>query len=184
MSNSADRIGFLGLGLMGAGMAARVHASGFPLVVYDISEERCAPFRAKGVRRRRLAPRISRTTAEIVVSCLPSIEVSRQVSCGAGGVIEGEAVKIYVETGTIGTAAMAEIAETLVEGRHSHDRRSGQRRGSGGRTREPSPPSSPARRMRSRASDRSPRPMPAMSSSSPIIPARRRRQNSSTTCCP
>lgn len=112
VSDSPDRVGFLGLGLMGAGMAARVHASGMPLIVYDLLEERCARFRAMGVdvaaSARDLADR-----AEIVVSCLPSIDVSRQVSCGSGGVIEGRAVKVYVETGTVGTAAMIEIAEAL-----------------------------------------------------------------------
>ncbi len=112
VSNGADRIGFLGLGLMGAGMAARVHARGLPLVVFDIDEERCARFRAMQVPVA-ASPRDLADRAEIVVSCLPSVEVSRRVSCEAGGIIEGSAVKIYVETGTIGAATMAEIGATL-----------------------------------------------------------------------
>lgn len=112
MKNSADRIGFLGLGLMGAGMAANVHSRGLPLIVYDISEERCAPFKARGIPVASSARDLA-DKAEIVVSCLPSVEVSRQVSCGPGGVIEGSAVKLYVETGTIGTAAIVEIGEKL-----------------------------------------------------------------------
>lgn len=112
MSNDVGRIGFLGLGLMGAGMAARVEASGLPLIVYDISDERCAPFRAKGVAVA-TSPKNLADQAEIVISCLPSIEVSRQVSFGSGGVIEGSAVKVYVETGTVGTAAIIEIGEAL-----------------------------------------------------------------------
>lgn len=112
VSDSPDRVGVLGLGLMGAGMAAQIHAAGIPLVVFDISDERRARFRELGVdiasSARDLADR-----AEIVVSCLPSIEVSKQVSCGPGGVVEGRAAKIYVETGTVGTAAIIEIAEAL-----------------------------------------------------------------------
>ena len=112
MSNSTDRIGLLGLGLMGAGMAARIHSRGLPLIVYDISEERCAPFRAKNVAIA-ASPKDLADQAEIVISCLPSVEVSREVSCGPGGVVEGKAVKIYVETGTIGTATMIEIGDIL-----------------------------------------------------------------------
>jgi 3-hydroxyisobutyrate dehydrogenase-like beta-hydroxyacid dehydrogenase len=114
VSNEAGRIGFLGLGLMGAGMASRVQARGLPLIVYDIAEERCAPFRAKGVSVA-ISPKDLADQAEIVISCLPSIEVSRKVSFGPGGVIEGGAVKIYVETGTVGTAAMIEIGEALAK---------------------------------------------------------------------
>jgi len=112
LSNSTDRIGLLGLGLMGAGMAARIHSRGLPLIVYDISEERCAPFRAKNVAIA-ASPKDLADQAEIVISCLPSVEVSREVSCGPGGVVEGKAVKIYVETGTIGTATMIEIGDIL-----------------------------------------------------------------------
>lgn len=108
----SDRIGVIGLGLMGKGMAECIHARGLPLIVHDIAEERCAPFRAKGVpvatSARDLADR-----AEIVISCLPSIAVSKAVSCGPGGIREGGAAKVYVETGTVGTAAMIEIGETL-----------------------------------------------------------------------
>lgn len=114
MPNNSDRIGFLGLGLMGAGMAERVHSQGVPLLVYDISEEQCAPFRAKNIAVA-TSPKDLADQAEIIVSCLPSIEVSREVSCGPGGVVEGKAVKLYVETGTIGTAAIVEIGDIMAK---------------------------------------------------------------------
>jgi 3-hydroxyisobutyrate dehydrogenase-like beta-hydroxyacid dehydrogenase len=114
VSTKTDRIGVLGLGLMGAGMAARIHAKGFPLTVCDIAEERCAPFRAKGVAVACSARELA-DAVDIVISCLPSVAVSRQVSCGPGGIIEGKAVSLYVETGTVGTAAMVEIGDTLAK---------------------------------------------------------------------
>ena len=114
LSKNIDRIGFLGLGMMGAGMAERVRARGLPLVVYDISQDRCAPFRSGDITVAS-SPRDLADQAEIVVSCLPSVEISREVSCGPGGIIEGTAVKVYVETGTIGTATMVEIGETLAK---------------------------------------------------------------------
>ncbi len=112
MSNGPDRVGFLGLGLMGAGMAACVNARGIPLTVYDIDPQRCAQFGAMGIEVAASVKDLA-DRAEIVVSCLPSIEVSRAVACGPGGVIAGGATKLYVETGTIGTGAITEIAETL-----------------------------------------------------------------------
>lgn len=114
MPEHGERIGFIGLGMMGAGMAECIRRAGFPLIVHDISEERCAPFRAAGVEIASSAKDLA-DKASIVISCLPTIEIAQDVACGAGGLIEGEAIQIYVETGTVGTAAIRDIADRLME---------------------------------------------------------------------
>jgi 3-hydroxyisobutyrate dehydrogenase-like beta-hydroxyacid dehydrogenase len=51
--------------------------------------------------------------AGTVFACLPSPEVSRRVALGPGGVWEAEGVRVYIETSTIGTAAIKAIADGL-----------------------------------------------------------------------
>ena len=46
-------------------------------------------------------------------ACLPSPEISRTVATGADGVASGKAMKIYIESSTIGQATIIAIAEAL-----------------------------------------------------------------------
>jgi len=114
MPQHGECIGFIGLGMMGAGMADCIRRSGFPLIVHDISKERCTQFRADGIEIASSAKDLA-DRATIVISCLPTIETSREVAYGERGLIEGEAIQIYVETGTVGTAAIRDIAHRLME---------------------------------------------------------------------
>src|SRR6187397_2364951 len=45
-----QRIGFIGLGAMGLGMACRLAESGFPIAVYNRTREKCAPAEKLGAR--------------------------------------------------------------------------------------------------------------------------------------
>jgi 3-hydroxyisobutyrate dehydrogenase-like beta-hydroxyacid dehydrogenase len=42
------RVGFVGLGSMGAGMARRLLESGYPLVVWNLTESRSLPLLSEG----------------------------------------------------------------------------------------------------------------------------------------
>ena len=61
---SKPRIAFLGLGLMGSGMAHRLLAAGFPLAVYNRSPEPAAPFAAGGAHAA-ATPREAAAEAEV-----------------------------------------------------------------------------------------------------------------------
>jgi 3-hydroxyisobutyrate dehydrogenase-like beta-hydroxyacid dehydrogenase len=104
-----DRIGFVGTGRMGGGMATRLLQAGFPLTVYDTDPAVLAPLREAGAT---LAdgPRAVADAAEIVFASLPSPKVSRAVGAE---IAQGRAVRVYVETSTIGTDTIAAIASTL-----------------------------------------------------------------------
>ncbi|HEX9185719.1 MAG TPA: NAD(P)-binding domain-containing protein, partial [Vicinamibacteria bacterium] len=47
---TTKRIGFAGLGLMGARMARNLLKKGFPLTVWNRSPERCEPLAEEGAR--------------------------------------------------------------------------------------------------------------------------------------
>jgi 3-hydroxyisobutyrate dehydrogenase-like beta-hydroxyacid dehydrogenase len=105
-------VGFVGLGRMGAAMAERLQAAGVPLVLCDVSAENLAPFVAAGAS---VAPDARRVAdqAEVVFSCLPTTDLSVQLALGPDGIAQGAAVKVYVDTGTIGLKVAQQIAAGL-----------------------------------------------------------------------
>jgi 3-hydroxyisobutyrate dehydrogenase-like beta-hydroxyacid dehydrogenase len=97
---------------MGGAMAERLLDSGFPLVICDPDRERLGPLTDRGAVAA-ATPREVADRAEIVFACLPSPEISRTVAIGADGVASGKAVKIYIESSTIGQATVIAIEEAL-----------------------------------------------------------------------
>lgn len=104
-----DRVGFIGVGAMGSGMARCLLKAGFPLTVFDVNPVAAAALKEAGASIAS-GPQAVADAAQIVFACLPSPAVSRDV---AGEVAGGQAVKLYIESSTIGTATMAAV-ETQV----------------------------------------------------------------------
>ncbi len=97
---------------MGGAMAERLLDSGFPLAICDPDLERLRPLTDRGAIAV-ATPREVADRAQIVFACLPSPEISRDVATGTEGIAGGKAVKIYIESSTIGQATMVAIAEKL-----------------------------------------------------------------------
>lgn len=112
---STNRVGFIGLGRMGAAIAERFLAAGVPLTVCDIDPTNIEPFAAAGADVAE-TPRAVADVADVVFACLPSTEACRLVALGPEGVVHGKAVKIYVDTSTTGLKVAREIADGLPEG--------------------------------------------------------------------
>ena len=109
-----DRIGFIGLGSMGAPIAERFLAAGHELVVCDPNPDHVAPLRTRGARVASTARSVA-DTAEVVFSCLPSPSIGREVALGVEGVAHGKTVQVYVDLSTMGMKAATEIANGLPE---------------------------------------------------------------------
>lgn len=107
---SKDRVGFIGLGRMGAPMAERLLASGVPLSVYDVNPEHMAPFVAAGAQGAATIDEIA-DVSHVVFSCLPTTQLSLNVALGP--IRQGRMVEVYVDTGTIGMQVAQQIAESL-----------------------------------------------------------------------
>jgi len=104
-----ERIGFIGVGKMGGGMASCLIEAGYAVTVCDV--DRAAVTRLQAVGADIAAgPREVADVAEIVFACLPAPTISEEV---AAKVAQGHAVKIYIETSTIGTDTMKAIGATL-----------------------------------------------------------------------
>jgi 3-hydroxyisobutyrate dehydrogenase-like beta-hydroxyacid dehydrogenase len=103
---SAKHAAWLGLGLIGLPMAARLAASGWEVHGFDPNAERLALARTRGITPARSAAQ-ALAGAQIAFSSLPNESVLLDVA----GRIEG--VPILVETSTVGPQASAKAAETL-----------------------------------------------------------------------
>jgi 3-hydroxyisobutyrate dehydrogenase len=82
------RVGFIGLGMMGKGMAANLQKAGHDLVVHDLSRAAAEPFLAKGAVWANSPKQVAEQT-EIVFTSLPVPADVELVALGANGLIEG-----------------------------------------------------------------------------------------------
>lgn len=106
----AENVAILGLGTMGAAMAANLPKAGFSLTVFNRSA-------AKAEALVRLGARLASTPAEaaqgssIVIGMLADDEASRAVWTGKDGALEGAAPgTILVESSTVSPAWIVELA--------------------------------------------------------------------------
>src|SRR5271169_7066254 len=82
------RVGFIGLGMMGKGMAANLQKAGHDLVVHDLSRVAAEPFLAKGAVWANSPKQVAEQT-EIGFTSLPVPADVEQVALGTNGLIEG-----------------------------------------------------------------------------------------------
>lgn len=82
------RYGFIGLGNLGAKLAASLVRGGFDVTVTDISKSAAAALLAQGARWAE-DPQSVAEQADAVITCLPSPSVSMQVLAGPRGVLSG-----------------------------------------------------------------------------------------------
>jgi 3-hydroxyisobutyrate dehydrogenase-like beta-hydroxyacid dehydrogenase len=81
-------VGFIGLGTMGAGMAANLQKAGHRLVVHDQRREAAAPHLASGAQWAD-SPREVAAAAEVVFASLPGPPEVEAVALGADGMLAG-----------------------------------------------------------------------------------------------
>jgi len=105
------RIAFLGLGIMGAGMAGRLLDAGFPLTVYNRSAERSRALATRGATVAE-SPRAAASGADIVFSMVADDAASRAMWDGDRGALAGARPgSILVECSTLTVGRVRELAD-------------------------------------------------------------------------
>jgi len=106
------KVGLIGAGNMGQGMALRMLDEGVDLTVCDRNPAALAPLRERGAK---LAdtPVVLADSCELIIASMPSREVSLAVALGDQGVVNGKALRVYVETSTLGSGTIEKIATGL-----------------------------------------------------------------------
>jgi 3-hydroxyisobutyrate dehydrogenase-like beta-hydroxyacid dehydrogenase len=107
------RIGFIGLGLMGGGMAMNILKKHGQLNVCDLDERALAPLLEAGAVRMD-SPRALGAASDIVLTSLPDPAISKRVVLGAEGLIEGLAAgSTVIGMSTDGIETVREIQAAL-----------------------------------------------------------------------
>jgi 3-hydroxyisobutyrate dehydrogenase-like beta-hydroxyacid dehydrogenase len=109
---AAGRVGFVGVGMMGGRMAARLLDAGFELTIFDTSEAALAPLIARGAQGAS-SPAAVASAAETILASLPTPAVVRAVAFGDNGVAQGTRVRTFVDLSTTGPRVAIEVAKAL-----------------------------------------------------------------------
>ena len=107
-------VGFIGTGSMGLPLAANILDQEQSLVAFDINTDATQPLAEKQAHIVGSPVEVA-NEAEVVFACMPSIESFNAVVTGQDGIIHGSRMKTFVNLGTMGTEALAEIEKVLGE---------------------------------------------------------------------
>ena len=110
----ARRVAFLGLGVMGAPMAAHLHLAGHQVVVYNRTTSKsiawCADLAGASGSKRAETPRLAATDADFVFCCVGNDDDLRSVTLGADGAFAGmKPGAVFIDH----TTASASVAREL-----------------------------------------------------------------------
>ncbi|HXT80251.1 MAG TPA: NAD(P)-dependent oxidoreductase [Acetobacteraceae bacterium] len=104
--------GFLGVGSMGQPMAEKLIDGGHRLTILDINERAMQPLLDRQARRT-ASPRELADQCAIIFVSLPTHEAFRHVVFGERGLLKGSALKILVNTCTVGVPFLREIETAM-----------------------------------------------------------------------
>src|SRR6201996_1204994 len=107
-----QKIGFIGLGAMGAPMVQRLLSAGYPVVVHDPDAAAVKTATAAGAQAAGSPMQIA-AEVEIIMVSLPTPDVVRRVALGENGLAKGDRAKIYVDLSTTGPGVAQEVAAGL-----------------------------------------------------------------------
>jgi 2-hydroxy-3-oxopropionate reductase len=99
-----ERIGFIGLGIMGKPMARNLINAGYPLVVHNRSQGAVKELAGEGARAAR-SPKDVAEQSDVVITMLPDSPDVHQVVLGTKGIVEGvRPGMLFVDMSTIAPA--------------------------------------------------------------------------------
>ncbi|HXW63115.1 MAG TPA: NAD(P)-dependent oxidoreductase [Candidatus Acidoferrales bacterium] len=109
---SEHTIGFVGVGRMGARMAARLIKAGYALTIYDTNPAAMKPLVEQGAATAD-SPAAVASSAQVVLASVPTPPIVQAVALGPAGVVEGKAIKIFIDVSTTGATVAKTVAGAL-----------------------------------------------------------------------
>ncbi|HEU5090374.1 MAG TPA: NAD(P)-dependent oxidoreductase, partial [Roseiflexaceae bacterium] len=111
----AERIGFIGLGIMGSGMARNILKAGFELRVWNRSHAKMDELVADGARSTSSPAQLA-ADSDIIITCVSDTPDVEQVILGDQGVINGARPgSLVIDMSTISPQATKAIAARLTD---------------------------------------------------------------------
>src|SRR3972149_4749119 len=103
------KVGFIGLGIMGASMASNLMKAGHELVVHDIKRDAAAPHLKAGAVWADTPRQVAEAT-EVVLTSLPGPPEMESVALGESGLLSGMAKgKVYFDLTTNSPAVVRRV---------------------------------------------------------------------------
>ncbi len=110
-----ERVGFIGLGIMGQGMARNLLRAGFPLTVWNRTASKMEPLVQEGAAAAS-SPADLASKSDIIVICVSDTPDVQAVILGENGVLAGaKPGGLVIDCSTISPTATRELAETLAQ---------------------------------------------------------------------
>jgi 3-hydroxyisobutyrate dehydrogenase len=110
-----EKIGFIGLGIMGRGMAANLLKGGFEVCVWNRTASRMTPLVEAGATAG-ANPADVASKSDIIITCVSDTPDVKAVILGDNGVIHGaKAGSLVIDMSTISPQVTVEIAEKLAQ---------------------------------------------------------------------
>jgi len=108
-----QKIGMIGLGIMGSAIATNLLKSNFEVVGYDVALEKSKNLAAKGGYMVRSSREVA-DRADVIITCLPSNEALHDAVLGKDGLMAGARKGlVLVEASTLTIEAKREVYEAL-----------------------------------------------------------------------
>ena len=109
------KLGFVGLGVMGGGIARRLLDAGHELVGYNRTKEKARALIEAGMSWCD-SPREAAERSDVVFTMVTNVAALRAVADGVDGILAGLGPgKVYVDMSTVGPAASRELAQRVRE---------------------------------------------------------------------
>jgi 3-hydroxyisobutyrate dehydrogenase-like beta-hydroxyacid dehydrogenase len=109
MVEKTEKIGFIGLGKMGSGMAACLVKNGYPVTVYDIVEKKVKGLVQEGAQPAD-SPMGTAVNTDVVISMILDDSVLEEVSMGPRGIFKNARPgTIYIDMSTVSPIASERI---------------------------------------------------------------------------
>ena len=109
----SEKIGYIGLGIMGQGMARNLLKAGFPLSVWNRTASKAEAFIAEGATAKATPAEVA-ADSDIILVCVSDTPDVEAVILGENGVIHGaKAGSLVIDCSTISPQATTAIAEKL-----------------------------------------------------------------------
>jgi 2-hydroxy-3-oxopropionate reductase len=112
----AEKVGFIGLGIMGGPMAKNLMEAGYELVLYNRTREKAEDLAEEGDAEVAGSPKEIAESSDVIVTMLPDSPDVRDVVVGESGVLEGiREGSLLVDMSTISPVVTEELAEKIRE---------------------------------------------------------------------
>ncbi|MGF1667728.1 MAG: NAD(P)-dependent oxidoreductase [Acidimicrobiia bacterium] len=110
---AAERIGYIGLGIMGGGMVANLLRAGHEVTVWNRTESKAEPLVAAGATLASSPAQVA-ASADIVMICVSDTPDVEQVVSGTHGVLDGlQTGALVVDHSTISPSATRTLSESV-----------------------------------------------------------------------